>query len=123
MLYEVITEWNVQTSNIVLNDRWADIIGYKLEELTPNIETWIKSVHPDDIEKANTLLKKHFTGEIDYYDCEFRQIHKNGHSVWVYARGKVIEWTNDNKPLIMSGTHIDITAQKQVQQRIRNNFV
>ncbi len=111
-------EWNVQTSNIVLNDRWADIIGYKLEELTPNIETWIKSVHPDDIEKANTLLKKHFTGEIDYYDCEFRQIHKNGHSVWVYARGKVIEWTNDNKPLIMSGTHIDITAQKQVQQRI-----
>lgn len=42
-------EWNVQTGETEFNERWAEIIGFKLAELQPvSIETWSKYAHPDD---------------------------------------------------------------------------
>jgi hypothetical protein len=38
--------------------------------------------------------------------------HKSGEWVWVYDRGKVTSWTEDGKPLMMHGTHQDITKEK-----------
>lgn len=115
-------DWNVQTGALVLNDRWANIIGYTLEELAPiDVNTWIKNVHPEDFINTDLILKKHFTGELDYYDAVFRQPHKNGSWVWVNARGKVIEWTEDGKPLRMSGIHFDVTERMKVELRLSEN--
>jgi PAS domain S-box-containing protein len=114
-------DWNVQTGELLLNERWAEIMGYTLNELEPiDINTWIDNVHPDDLPVANAALEKLFEKETDYYDVEFRQPHKNGECVWVNARGKVVEWTEDGKPLQMSGTHLDITERKQAEQRLQN---
>ena len=112
-------DWNVQTGEVTFNERWAGIMGYTLEELDPiDIQTWIKNVHPEDLPGANSLLEQHFKGEQDYYDVEFRQPHKDGGWVWVNARGKVVEWTEDGKPLRMSGTHLDITERKRAEEEI-----
>ncbi len=112
-------DWNVQTGAVLLNERWAEIMGYTLKELEPiNINTWIDNVHPDDLPIANKALERLFEKKIDYYDVEFRQPHKNGGWVWVNARGKVVEWTEDGKPLHMSGTHLDITERKQAEQQL-----
>jgi|GEM_PF-1769134 len=110
-------EWNVQTGETVFNDRWARIVGYTLDELAPvSIDTWMKLINTEDLEKSNTLLKKHFNKESDYYECEVRMKHKNGNWVWILDRGKVATWTDDGRPLIMSGTHQDITASKQADE-------
>jgi diguanylate cyclase (GGDEF)-like protein/PAS domain S-box-containing protein len=112
-------EWNIQTGEISLNNRWAEIIGYSLEELTPtSIYSWKKYSHPDDYKKSCELIKKHFSGELDYYECEIRMRHKNGHWVWVLNRGKVFSWTFDKKPLLMFGTHIDISKRKKIEKKI-----
>lgn len=40
-------EWNVQTGAIVINARWAEMLGYQLAELQPTtIDTWINLTHP-----------------------------------------------------------------------------
>ncbi len=39
--------------------------------------------------------------------------HKNGHWIWVQDRGKVIDWNEEGKPLMMYGTHTDITEKKK----------
>jgi PAS domain S-box-containing protein len=107
-------EWNVQTGETVFNERWAEIIGYTHAELEPvTIHTWANYSHQDDLEGSNQALKKHFSGEADYYEYECRMRHKNGHWVWVLDRGKVMSWTSDGKPLIMMGTHQDISKQKE----------
>ena len=50
-------EWNVQTGETSFNERWADIIGYTLEELSPvSIETWMKYCHPDDLKISDGHL-------------------------------------------------------------------
>jgi len=112
-------DWNFQTGKVELNKRWAEIIGFTLEELMPiDINTWVKSIHPDDLKIANEILDLHIKHELEYYDTEFRQLHKNGNWVWVHARGKVVEWTMEGKPLIISGTHLDITERKLAEQEL-----
>ena len=115
-------EWNVQTGETVFNERWADIIGYTLEELAPiSIDTWAKYCHPDDLERSNALLQKCFRGEETYYHCEARMRHKNGTWIWVLDRGKIASWTPDGKPEWMFGTHQDITERKQAELALRES--
>lgn len=113
-------EWNVQTGETIFNDRWAEMIGYTIEELSPTtIDTWIKFAHPEDLKKSSELLTLHFEGKLAYYECEARIRHKNGNWVWVLDRGKVVTFTPDGKPLLMSGSHQDITDRKQAEEALR----
>ncbi|KFB75495.1 MULTISPECIES: PAS domain S-box protein [Candidatus Accumulibacter] len=113
-------EWNVETGAVLFNERWAGIIGYTLAEIAPlSIATWLRFAHPDDLEKSNALLRRHFAGELPAYDCECRMRHRDGYWVWVRDRGKVMEWSADGRPLHMFGTHLDITESKEAEARLR----
>ena len=114
-----VWNWNIQTGETYFNNRWAEIIGYTLEELGPiSIDTWVKFAHPDDLKVSNTLLERHFRGEVEFYDFHSRMLHKNGQWVWVHDRGRVFEWDLDGKPLLMCGSHIDITEMKEQELRL-----
>lgn len=115
-------EWNVQTGELVCNERWAEIAGYSLGELAPlNIETWTRLAYPDDLKRSGELLEMHFSGRLPYYDCEVRMRHKNGHWIWVRDRGKTATWTADGRPLLMCGTHMDITGRKEAEAALLEN--
>lgn len=117
-------EWNVQTGDLIINERWAEIVGYTLNELKPvSIETWYKLVHPDDAILSNEQLKACFSREREYYDLECRMIHKDGHVVWVNDRGRVITWTEDGKPLMMMGTHTEISERKTVELELASTLL
>lgn len=104
--------WNVKTGETVFNDKWANIIGYTLKELSPiSIETWLSYAHPGDLPKSEQLLHAHFKGESERYICEARMKHKQGHWVKVLDKGKVHSWDEDGNPEWMLGVHIDITEQ------------
>lgn len=114
-----VWDWLVQTGELTFNDRWAEIIGYTVEELHPvKFDTWSKNLHPDDLTKAESLLKKHFDGEVELYNIEARMKHKLGHYVWVLASGKVVERDESGKPKRMIGTHLDVTDQKNNEKRL-----
>lgn len=115
-------EWNVQTGETVFNEKWAQIIGYTCAELAPiSINTWEKFAHPDDIKQSAALLERHFAGELPNYEYESRMQHRDGGWVWVLDRGRVITRGSDGKPLMMFGTHQDITARKQAEAVLREN--
>ncbi|MBX2970441.1 MAG: PAS domain-containing protein [Cyclobacteriaceae bacterium] len=116
-------EWNVQTGSLTINERWAEIVGYTLNDLKPiSIETWYKLVHPEDVIHSNEQLKACFNKKREYYDLECRMIHKNGHAVWVNDRGRVVTWTEDGKPLMMMGTHTEITERKTVELELASTL-
>jgi len=112
-------EWNVQSGATIFNERWAEIIGYQLDELAPiDINTWLNHAHPDDLEQSGELLQAHFRGETPYYDCQCRMRHRDGHWVWVHDRGRVVSWSADGQPLMMYGTHADISEMRQQQEAV-----
>ncbi|WP_271196169.1 PAS domain S-box protein [Pseudomonas turukhanskensis] len=112
-------EWNVQSGATVFNERWAEIIGYQLDELAPiDINTWLNHAHPDDLQQSGELLQAHFRGETPYYDCQCRMRHRDGHWVWVHDRGRVVSWSADGQPLMMYGTHADISEMRQQQEAV-----
>lgn len=113
-------EWNVQTGETVFNERWAEICGYTLQELTPvTIQTWLDLAHPEDLKESERRLNAHFDGSSPVYDLRCRMRHKDGHWVWVHDRGRVFEWTPEGLPLMMYGTHADVTEEMQNLQQIQ----
>ncbi|HEX3033076.1 MAG TPA: diguanylate cyclase [Bacillota bacterium] len=116
-------EWNVQTGELMLSERWAEIVGFTLEELQPiTIDTWMRLAHPEDLKQSNQLLGEHFSGALPYYDLELRVRHKDGRWVWVQDRGKVTRWDAEGRPLMMFGTHTDINQRKLVEEE-RNRLI
>tara|TARA_R110000868_G_scaffold20539_4_gene86859 strand:+ start:4222 stop:7293 length:3072 start_codon:yes stop_codon:yes gene_type:complete len=111
-------EWNIQTGETHHNEHWANIIGYTLAEIEPiDTEKWISLIHPEDIKLSDESMKACFEKRAEYYKSEYRIKHKNGNWIWVLDKGKIISWTDDDKPLMMFGTYTDITEQKKALTR------
>jgi PAS domain S-box-containing protein len=111
-------EWNVESGKVVVNEVWTKMLGYTLDELTPiSIKIWETLAHPDDQKRSAELLERHFAGELPYYDLECRIKHKAGHWVWIHDCGRVITRNSDGKPLLMFGSHTDITKRKQEEEK------
>ncbi|MBX3611066.1 MAG: PAS domain-containing protein [Hydrogenophaga sp.] len=115
-----IWETNLSDRTMVVNERWAEMIGYTLDELQPiSYDTWYSRVHPDDRAMAIRLRERHAAGELPYYDCDIRMRHKDGHWVWVNTRGRVHSRDEHDRALYMSGTHLDVSDRVAAQEQIR----
>ncbi len=113
-------EWNVRTGSTIVNERWAEIIGYRLVDLEPlHIEKCAALTHPDDLARSDACLERCFRRQSSFYVCEVRMQHREGHWVWVQSRGRVVEWDEvEGKPLRMSGTLQDISGRKRNEATI-----
>lgn len=110
-------EWNAQTGQLVVDERWAEMVGYSLAELAPvSIATWRTLAHPADRHESDRRLQEHFCGERDDYELECRMRHRDGHWIWVLDRGQVVSWSARGQPQWVYGTHQDITARKRAEQ-------
>ncbi len=115
--------WNVQTGELKINNNWASIIGYTLEELAPvSIDTWRRYSHPEDLKNSNEILTDYFEGEISTYSCEARMRHKDGRWVTVLDTGTIISRDKEGKAEWMTGTHQDISAIKTIELNLINNL-
>ncbi|TVR07828.1 MAG: PAS domain S-box protein [Salinarimonadaceae bacterium] len=109
-------EYDLRTGQIIYNERWAEMIGYTLEELGPGTKDfWGNLAHPEDYARARALLDAHLRGETEFYEVEVRLRHKDGHWVWVLDRGRIAQRAPDGSPLWISGTHLDITSRKEAE--------
>jgi diguanylate cyclase (GGDEF)-like protein/PAS domain S-box-containing protein len=113
-------EWNIHTGQTVVNERWASMLGYTLNELSPTtIGTWIELTHPDDRLQSEMALDAHFRGASEFYDIECRYQHKDGRWVWGHDRGRVIVRDAQGHPLLMFGTRSDVTERRHAQETLR----
>ena len=114
-----IWEFNPLTfTNAHYNDTWFTMLGYEPDEFPHTTETWVKLLHPEDVEETQKKLQHHIEG-MSEYSCDFRMKAKSNDYRWIHADGKIILWDNDGHPQRMIGIHTDITERKQAEEEKR----
>ncbi len=112
-------EWVIPTGELIINERWANILGYSLEELAPTtIETWNRLANPEDLERSYRVIEQHIAGQMPLYECEVRMRHKDGRWATILDRGRVTEWDEMGHPVRLTGTHLDITKRREMEEQI-----
>jgi PAS domain S-box-containing protein len=106
-------DWNLQTGEVYLSPRWKKILGYDDDELPNTYDSFANAIHPKDRETVENLIKVHLE-QRKPYDREFQLRHKEGHYVWVHAKGQAI-WDEDGKASRMAGSLSDISKRKKAQ--------
>ena len=114
-------DWNNQTGAITFNERWAEMLGYRLDEIEPHLSSWERLVHSEELLAVMEMLNAHLDGKTAFFEAEYRLKHKSGEWVWVLDRGKVIERDAHGEPVRTCGTHQDITARKQAEANLRQS--
>ncbi len=111
-------DWDVPSGRTRFDERWAGMLGYRLDELEESVATWEKLVHPDDWPLVDAALAPHLAGRTAHYETEHRMRHRDGRWIWVLDRGRVVERARDGSAVRMTGTHLDITPRKQAEAAI-----
>ncbi|MFO7818758.1 MAG: PAS domain S-box protein [Halanaerobacter sp.] len=114
-----IWDWNLHAGEVYFSPIWKEMLGYAPGEIPDQIDEWTDRVHPNDINETMFKVREHLAGEKEYYQDEHRMQHKDGHYIWIQDRGKVVERAADGKPLRFIGTHEDITAKKEMEEKLK----
>lgn len=112
-------DWNLATGAVLFSQRWAEMLGYDLTEIAPNVHGWEQLTHPDDLAQIWATVHAHFAGETPRFQVEYRMRAKNGEWRWISSRARVVAWDTQGQPLRVAGTHTDITVLKQMQDALR----
>ena len=111
-------DWDLRTAKVFFSARWKAQIGYRPEEINDTFASWEALVHPEDLERSRTLVRRYLAGELADYENIHRLRHKEGHYVWILARGRAVR--NAAGELVrMVGTHVDITERKRAEQALK----
>lgn len=114
-------DWQVGTGETRVNERWAEIIGFRLEDVTPLTRERFQSMtHPEDRDRSQQRWQAYVRGETDRYECDLRLRHRDGHWVWVLSRGRAYAWDAEGKPVSVAGTELDISELKLAEDRLRH---
>ena len=112
-------DWDVQSGKVEFSARWAEMRGFRPEEIKPHIDSWISGVHPEDWPRVQKALSDYFQGVVPEYQAEFRALTKSGDWIWILDRGKVFTHDDKGQPHRMAGTELDITERKRIENEQR----
>ena len=115
---EGVWDWNVVNDTVWLSPRWKSILGYTDDEIPNTNESWLSRLHPADAAEVQQQLQAHLSQSCGAYHAEYRMQHKDGSWRWTLARGKA-HFNAEGRPVRMLGTNVDITAQKQLEEALR----
>ena len=112
----VIVDHNFRFQQV--NPTYCRIVGYTAEELSSmSVED---VVHPEDLAKGMEESKRFFTGEIDGFRLEERNIRKDGAVIWIDLSVNLIQELG-RLPRYFLAIIQDITARKQAELNLRES--
>ncbi|WP_317928647.1 PAS domain-containing protein [Halioxenophilus sp. WMMB6] len=116
-----IWEWNASTNSFDCSDRVLHALGFhSFEELAQDeehpLKGWTRRIHAEDYPAFKEALNRSLKQQLPF-DYSYRIADRHGLYRWVRTRSFGI-YNSDGKPLVVSGTNIDITEIKQAQERL-----
>ncbi len=119
-----VATWDldVRRGTLLINERWAQILGSPLSELQPfTVGRWRSLCHPDDLGALLASVDPDAAASATALEHDYRMRHAAGHWIWVRSRGNVIERDAAGRMLHMAGFLTDITAGKTTEIALRES--
>ena len=108
---------NLQTGNAQTSPEYSRILGYEHGELQTSLAMWRERIHPDDRPELERIFQ-HALKTREIGTMEYRLRTKAGTWKWIRSVGKVVELDAAGRPLRMVGTHMDISARKELEAQL-----
>lgn len=116
-----IWDWRIPSGEMLLSANYEGMLGYATGALTPTVQTWVASVHPDDLPRVQQNLQDYLEDKAPTYVVELRLLCQDDSYKWVLCRGTVVERDASGKPVRMIGIHSDISEQKMAQTALEKS--
>lgn len=110
-------DWDFRTNRVFYSEQWKNQLGYSGEEISESLSEWSDRLHPEDRVGALSKGFEFFQAGTRSYSSTFRLRHRDGQWRWIAAKGFIVR-DPDGKPRRAVGTHIDITAYKELEARL-----
>lgn len=114
-----VWDWDMAAGTFYHDERWTSMLGYDRHEVSTEFGGWRSLVHPEDLRSCDAAAQEHQEGRTAFYQHEHRMLAKNGQWRWILDRGKVVSRDGSGRPRRMVGTHTDVTARKELEERLR----
>ena len=101
-----------------VNARYADILGYTVDEMQGMDFQHLTA--EQDLAHELALLQRLKIGEVPQYRLEKRYIHKDGHEVWCDVTVSPM-WVRGTTPGLHMAMVQDITVRKRMEETLRAN--
>lgn len=114
-------DWTLPTDELIVNERFAQMLGYRVEDIEPTFSAWRKLLHPEDTQRNKAPWKEHLQGKRSNLELEQRLRSSDGRWKWFLTRCKVVRRDAAGNPVRMSGTSLDITDRKKAEEDLRSS--
>lgn len=81
-------EYYFGTETVYYSDELKRILGFEPHELDHHFSEWEKRTPSQYVDSALKLLDSHLQGKTEWFETAFPMRHKQGHQLWILARGK-----------------------------------
>lgn len=115
-------DWNILTGHFYFSEKWCNMLGYDVSEIEPDVSSWEKLVHPDDMPLVMEALNKHLENKVPLYQSEHRVKAKTGEWKWILDTGKVTKRDDTGKAIRAAGIHIDISERKYIEELVKTEY-
>ena len=106
------------TSEIHLSERWREMVGIGGRDISSSPEEWFSRVHLGDLPQLKVDMAALTAGTRSHFPSEHRLRHAEGFFIWVLCRGIVVR-DADGRAVRIAGSMTDITARKDLEERLR----
>ncbi|MEO8206411.1 MAG: PAS domain S-box protein, partial [Chthoniobacterales bacterium] len=107
----------IAENNLVWSEEQFRLLGLEPDSVTPSLEVFFNSIHPDDRAHVEKAFYDALEGSRPY-QTECRIIHPHGEVRYLYCWGEVF-LDEKGKPVRMVGSSADITERKQHQAALQ----
>ncbi|MBK6733343.1 MAG: PAS domain S-box protein [bacterium] len=123
-LYDAMWDWNLETDEVYYSPAWKRMLGYRVEELAPSLDTWSTLCHPDDRARVLQAIDDYLASDGDRFECEFRLQHADGKWRQILSRGVLVRDADGAplKPRRIIGTHVDLSGHATVEKRLAHSL-
>jgi diguanylate cyclase (GGDEF)-like protein/PAS domain S-box-containing protein len=113
-------DWDLKSNRLYLSPRWMAMLGAPEEDVRQSPSSWFDRIHPADRPAVLGALEDHLAGRSPHFEVEHRLLAADGTYLWMLVRGLAVR-DEHGVPYRMAGSHSDITARKQAEERLRHD--